>query len=167
MSRVQCELGSSRRRRPWRSDPRLLKLALGTWNVTCLLGKEPELVHKAERFWLDIVGLPLMHGLGSGTSLLEMGWTLFHSGVARGERRRADVGLLIAPRVCLHVGVYPGGRESSLPPPSGGGTGPDCCLCLHIKQQFRVPTLFGVPGGECSYRRLPSSAGELQCSRGQ
>ena len=27
--RVQCELGSSRRRRPWRSDPRLLKLALG------------------------------------------------------------------------------------------------------------------------------------------
>ena len=55
--RVQCELGSSRRRRPWRSDRQLLKLALGTWNVTSLLGKEPELVREAERFRLDIVGL--------------------------------------------------------------------------------------------------------------
>jgi len=41
---VQCELGSSRRQRPWRSDPRLLMLGLGTWNITSLLGKEPELV---------------------------------------------------------------------------------------------------------------------------
>ena len=32
-------------------------------------------------------------------------------------------------------------------------TGPDSYLCLRTKQQFRVPTLFGVPGGgtgECS-----------------
>ena len=98
--RVQCELGSSRRRRPWRSDRRLLKLALGTWNVTSLLGKEPELVCEAERFRLDIVELTSTHGLGSGTSPLERGWTLFHSGVAHGERRRASVGILIAPRLC-------------------------------------------------------------------
>ena len=93
---MQCQLGSSQRWRPWRSDPRLLKLALGTWNVTSLLGKEPELVREAERFRLNIVRLTSTHGLGSGTSPLESGWTLFHSGVARGERRRAGVGILIA-----------------------------------------------------------------------
>jgi len=92
---VQCELGSSRKQRPWWSDPRLPKLALGTWNVTSLLGKEPELVREAEQFRLDIVGLISTHGLGSGTSLLERGWTLFHSGVALGERRRAAVGIFI------------------------------------------------------------------------
>nr|XP_049580440.1 charged multivesicular body protein 1a isoform X2 [Syngnathus scovelli] len=97
--RVQCELGGSQRRGPWRSDPRLQKLALGTWNVTSLAGKEPELVCEAERFRLDIVGLASTHSLGSGTSPLERGWTLFHSGVAHGERRRAGVGILIAPRL--------------------------------------------------------------------
>uniref|UniRef100_A0A8C4SWR2 Endonuclease/exonuclease/phosphatase domain-containing protein n=1 Tax=Erpetoichthys calabaricus TaxID=27687 RepID=A0A8C4SWR2_ERPCA len=97
--RVQCELGGGRRRGPWRSDPRLQKLALGTWNVTSLKGKEPELVREIERFRLDIVGLTSMHGLDSGTNLLERGWTLYHSGVAPGERRRAGVGILIAPRL--------------------------------------------------------------------
>ena len=77
-----------------------LELALGAWNVTSLLGKEPELVCKAERFWLDIVGLTSTHGLGSGTSLLERGWTLFHSGGTRGERHRAGVSILIAARLC-------------------------------------------------------------------
>ena len=83
--RVQCELGGGRRRRPWRSDPRLQKLGLGTWNVTSLVGKEPELVREVEKFRLDIVGLTSTHSKGSG-SLLERGWTLFHSGVATGER---------------------------------------------------------------------------------
>ncbi|KAK0155726.1 Retrovirus-related Pol polyprotein from type-1 retrotransposable element R2 [Merluccius polli] len=80
--RVQCELGGDRRRGPWRSDPRLQKLVLGTWNVTSLVGKEPELVREVEKFRLDIVGLTSTHSKGSGTSLLERGWTLFHSGVA-------------------------------------------------------------------------------------
>ena len=97
--RVQCELGGGQRRGPWRSDPRLQKLALGTWNVTSLAGKEPELVCEVEKFRLDIVGLTSTHSLGSGTSPLERGWTLFHSGVAQGERRRAGVGILIAPRL--------------------------------------------------------------------
>ncbi|KAK0155020.1 Craniofacial development protein 2 [Merluccius polli] len=96
---VQCELGGGRRRGPWRSDPRLQKLALGTWNVTSLVGKEPELVREVEKFRLDIVGLTSTHSKGSGTSLLERGWTLFHSGVATGERRRAGVAILIAPRL--------------------------------------------------------------------
>ncbi|KAK3508205.1 hypothetical protein QTP70_017467 [Hemibagrus guttatus] len=41
--------------------------------------------------------------LGSGTQLLERGWTLFFSGVPHGERRRAEVGLLIAPQLSRHV----------------------------------------------------------------
>ena len=44
-----------------RSDPRLQKLALGTWNITSLVGKEPELVREVEKFRLDIVGLTLTH----------------------------------------------------------------------------------------------------------
>jgi len=57
-------------------------------------------VCEAERFRLDIIGLTSTHGLGSGTSLLERGWTLSHSGVTHGERRRAGVGILNAPRLC-------------------------------------------------------------------
>ncbi|TWW77335.1 hypothetical protein D4764_12G0007250 [Takifugu flavidus] len=34
--RMHCVLGSGQRQGPWRSDPRLHKLALGTWNVTSL-----------------------------------------------------------------------------------------------------------------------------------
>ncbi|KAK3542821.1 hypothetical protein QTP70_004326 [Hemibagrus guttatus] len=44
-----------------------------------------------------------MHSLGSGTQLLGRGWTLFFSGVPHGERRRAGVGLLIAPQLSRHV----------------------------------------------------------------
>ncbi|KAM4556221.1 craniofacial development protein 2-like [Fundulus diaphanus] len=98
--RVHCATGSSKGRGPWRSDPRLQKLALGTWNVTSLVGKEPELVREVERFRLEIVGLTSTHRSGSGTSLLERGWTFFHSGVAHGERRRAGVGILVAPHLC-------------------------------------------------------------------
>ena len=68
--RVQCVLDGGRRPGPWRSDPRLQKLALGLWNVTSLVGKEPELVHEVEKFRLDIVGLTSTHSKGSGTSLL-------------------------------------------------------------------------------------------------
>uniref|UniRef100_A0A7N8XDS0 Endonuclease/exonuclease/phosphatase domain-containing protein n=1 Tax=Mastacembelus armatus TaxID=205130 RepID=A0A7N8XDS0_9TELE len=78
-------------------------MALGTWNVTSLGGKEPELVREVERYRLEIVGLTSTHSLGSGTQLLERGWTLFYSGVARGERRRAGVGLLIAPQLSRNV----------------------------------------------------------------
>ncbi|KAK3518183.1 hypothetical protein QTP70_033879 [Hemibagrus guttatus] len=44
-----------------------------------------------------------MHSLGSGTQLLERGWTLFYSGVPHAERHRAGVGLLIAPKLSRHV----------------------------------------------------------------
>ncbi|KAI3354588.1 hypothetical protein L3Q82_019093 [Scortum barcoo] len=41
---VQCGLGSSRGRGPRRPNPWTKTLAIGTWNVTSLGGKEPELV---------------------------------------------------------------------------------------------------------------------------
>ncbi|KAK7884420.1 hypothetical protein WMY93_027543 [Mugilogobius chulae] len=71
--------------------------------LTLLAGKEPELVREVERFRLDIVCLTSTHSLGSGTITLERGWTLHFSGVAHGVRRRAGVGLLIAPQLSRHV----------------------------------------------------------------
>ncbi len=58
---------------------------------------------EVERFRLDIVGLTSTHSMVFGTRLLERGWTLHFSGVARGERRRAGVGLLIFPQLSRHV----------------------------------------------------------------
>ncbi|KAK3548003.1 hypothetical protein QTP70_001912 [Hemibagrus guttatus] len=100
---VQCVLGSSHGRGPRRPKPWTKNLAFGTWNVTSLGVKEPELVREVERYRLEIVGLASTHSLGSGTQLLERGWTLFFSGVPHGERRRAGVGLLIAPQLSRHV----------------------------------------------------------------
>ncbi|KAK3514352.1 hypothetical protein QTP70_015881 [Hemibagrus guttatus] len=100
---VPCVLGSGHGRGPQRPKPWTKNLAFGTWNVTSLGGKEPELVREVERYRLEIVGLDSTHSLGSGTQLLERGWTLFFSGVPHGERRRAGVGLLIAPQLSRHV----------------------------------------------------------------
>ncbi|KAK3573020.1 hypothetical protein QTP86_012243 [Hemibagrus guttatus] len=100
---VQCVLCSSHGRGPRRPKPWTKNLAFGTWNVTSLEGKEPELVREVERYWLEIVGLASTHSLGSGTQLLERGWTLFFSGVPHGERSRAGVGLLIARQLSRHV----------------------------------------------------------------
>ncbi|KAK3569878.1 hypothetical protein QTP86_006753 [Hemibagrus guttatus] len=100
---MQCVLGSSHGRGPQRPRTWTKNLAFGTWNVTSLGGKEPELVREVERYQLEIVGPASMHSLGSGTQLLERGWTLFSSGVPHGERRWAGMGLLIAPQLSHHV----------------------------------------------------------------
>ncbi|KAI3359899.1 hypothetical protein L3Q82_014257, partial [Scortum barcoo] len=105
---VQCGLGSSRGRGPRRPNPWTKTLAIGTWNVTSLGGKEPELVREVERYRLEIVGLTSTHSLGSGTQLLERGWTLHYSGVAQGERRRGWCGLAYSsPAQPPCVGVHP------------------------------------------------------------
>ena len=53
---------------------------------------------KVETFQVDTVSLTSAHGKGSETSLLERGWTLFHTGVAdSSERRQAGVAILVAP----------------------------------------------------------------------
>ena len=145
LGQVQEVLGSSRRQGPWRSYHELQKLALGTWNVTSLMGKEPVLVRKVEKFWLDIVSLTSTHGNGSWTSLLERGWNLYHSGFAESEIWRA---ILVAPPCSVPIHwSYPGERESSLPLPLGGGTDTDCFLCLWPKHQLSVSTPFGVLRG--------------------
>merc|ERR1712035_279511 len=106
--KMRRDLGGGCGQGPRRPNPWTQNLAMGTWNVTSLGGKEPELVREVERYRLEIVGLTSTHSLGSGTQLLERGWTLHFSGVARGERRRAGVGLLIAPQLsCLVLGFTP------------------------------------------------------------
>ncbi|TWW77420.1 hypothetical protein D4764_12G0008100 [Takifugu flavidus] len=103
------------------------------------MGKDPELVRKVEQFRLDIVGFTSMHSKGSGTSLLERGWTLYHSGVANGERRRAGVAILVAPRLsaCILEFTPVNERVASLRLWVGG-------RILWPKQQFSVSTFFGV-----------------------
>ncbi|KAK3560282.1 hypothetical protein QTP86_004212 [Hemibagrus guttatus] len=66
-------------------------------------GKESVLVREVEWYRLEIVGLASMQSLGSGTQLLERGWTLFYSGVPHGERLRAGVSLIIAPQLSHHM----------------------------------------------------------------
>ena len=56
-----------------------MAIAMGTWNVTSLEGKEPELMLEVEHYRLEIVWFVSLHSLGSGTQLLERGWTLFCS----------------------------------------------------------------------------------------
>ncbi|KAK3521202.1 hypothetical protein QTP70_000769, partial [Hemibagrus guttatus] len=68
---VQCVLGSSHGRGPRRPKPWTKNLAFGTWNVTLLGGKEPELVREVEWYRIEIVGFASTHSLGSGTQLLE------------------------------------------------------------------------------------------------
>uniref|UniRef100_A0A8C5CRJ5 Reverse transcriptase domain-containing protein n=1 Tax=Gadus morhua TaxID=8049 RepID=A0A8C5CRJ5_GADMO len=101
--RVRSHMGGSEGQGSRRTRPGRQKLALGTWNVTSLWGKEPELVREVERYQLDLVGLTSTHSLSSGTVLLDKGWTLFFSGVAEGVRRRAGVGILINPRLSAAV----------------------------------------------------------------
>uniref|UniRef100_A0A8C6K918 Endonuclease/exonuclease/phosphatase domain-containing protein n=1 Tax=Nothobranchius furzeri TaxID=105023 RepID=A0A8C6K918_NOTFU len=106
---VQCGSGGRPRREPWRSDSQTRKLVFGTCNITSLAGKEQELVAEVQRYRLDIVGLTSTHSIGSGTQVLERGWTLSFAGVAPGERRRAGVGFLLTPRLSACVlGFTPG-----------------------------------------------------------
>ncbi|KAK3519688.1 hypothetical protein QTP70_000998, partial [Hemibagrus guttatus] len=68
---VPCVLGSSHGRGPRRPKPWTKNLAFGTWNVTSLGGKEPELVREVDWYQLELVGLASTYSLGSGTQLLE------------------------------------------------------------------------------------------------
>ncbi|KAI3358274.1 hypothetical protein L3Q82_003272 [Scortum barcoo] len=105
---VQCGLGSSRGGGPRRPNPWTKTLAIGTWNVTSLGGKEPELkgVREVERYPARDSRAHLhaciawalepssLRGAGPSTTL-ELPRV--------SERRRAGVGLLIAPQLSRHV----------------------------------------------------------------
>lgn len=51
------------------------------------------------RLYLYIFRLTMMRGLCSGANLIEMDWTLFHSGVVYGKRHQAGVGMLVDPQL--------------------------------------------------------------------
>jgi len=56
------------------------QLLFGNWNILTLTGKELELVEKAQRYHLDIVGVSSTKRRGSETVNLDDGWKLFYSG---------------------------------------------------------------------------------------
>ena len=171
--RVHCQTGGSESRGSRQTRPRQQRLALGTWNVTSLGGKEPELVREVERYRLDLVGLTSTHSRGSGTLLLDRGWTLFFSGVAQGVRCREGVGILTSPRLsaamleftpvdervaylCLRV--------------IGGGTTLTVVCAYAPNRSSEYSAFLGDPEwspvwGSC--RELRSPTGRLQCARGQ
>ncbi|KAK3560274.1 hypothetical protein QTP86_004203 [Hemibagrus guttatus] len=147
---VPCVLGSSHGRGPRRPKPWTKNLAFGTWNVTSLGGKEPELVREVERYQLEIVGLASTHSLGSGTQLLERGWTLFFSGVPHGERHRAGVDLLIAPQLSRHVLEFSPVNERVVSPRLRAG---DRCLTVVSAYHHLVVSWI------CLWRRMPDRLG--------
>ena len=87
-------MGGSGGDRSQQPRPGRQRLTLGTWNVTSLGGKDPELVREVERYELDLVGLTSMHSIGTGSELLDRGWKISFSRVAKGVRCRAGVGIL-------------------------------------------------------------------------
>ena len=60
-------------------------------------------MQEVERYQLDMVGLTSMHSTGSGTKLLERGWTFYFSGVAQGVRCQLGVGIFTSPRLSAAV----------------------------------------------------------------
>ena len=87
----------------YRNREREQKLHIGTWNVTSLTGKEPELVDEAIRYRLDIVGVSSTKRKGNGTLVLNKRWQLFYSGVDPALHAQAGVGILTNPRLAERV----------------------------------------------------------------
>ena len=79
------------------------KLHIGTWNVTSLTGKEPELVNEAIRYRLDIVGVSSTKRQGNGTLALNKRRQLFYYGVDPALHAQAGVGILTNPRLAERV----------------------------------------------------------------
>ncbi|KAI3367660.1 hypothetical protein L3Q82_026213, partial [Scortum barcoo] len=149
--------------------------AIGTWDVTLLGGKEPELVREVERYRLETVGLTSTHGLGSlGTQLLERGWTLHYSGVAQGERRRAGVGLLIAPQLSRHVLEFTPVNERVASLHLQVGDRSLAVVCAYgPNSSTEYPGLLGVPGRALcqgglqlpppgNFSQIPREAGDIK-----
>ena len=110
------------------------------------MGKKPELVCEVEKLRLDIIGLTSMHGKGSGTNLLQRGWTLYHSEVA--DRQRAGVAILVAPQLgaCM-LEFTPVGERVAFLRLRVGGQILRPTLGPRPKHRFSVSTLFGVLRG--------------------
>ena len=101
----------------------------------------------AERYWLDLAELTSMHSVGSGSKLLDRGWTLFFSGVAKGVRCQAGVGILTSPRLSAAVLEFtPVDERVASLLLRAGGKNSDCCQCICTERQFGVCSLLRGPG---------------------
>ncbi|KAI3352919.1 hypothetical protein L3Q82_019499 [Scortum barcoo] len=175
---VQC-LDVRSRRGPWQPNPQLTKLAIGTWNVTSLVGKELELVEEVERF-LTRYSRPHLD-----TQRRLWNQNLCYAGVALGERRIALVGLLIAP-ISLPAEEWPVGLQKQLTAtgrPNGTRLGRSLRQKLGCEEEFgeamekdfrSAPRLFWQTVRRLRRRRdgnfahtVYSGGGELLISTGQ
>jgi len=166
--RVHCKPGGRQKY----VDPRHRRLVQGTWNVTSLAGKEPELVQEVEWYQLDMVGLTSTHSTGSRTKLLERGWTLSFSRVAQGARCQAGVGILTIPRLSAAVLEFSPVNErvaSMRLQVAGGKALSVVCVLTHqtAVQSIRPSWSPWWHPGKGSIRGLHSSTGELQRTCGQ
>ena len=75
------------------------QLLLGDCNILTLTGKELELVEKAKRYHLDIIGVSSTKRRGSETADLDGGWKLFYSGADPSMSAQAGMGILTSPRL--------------------------------------------------------------------
>ena len=73
------------------------QLLVGNWNILTVTGKELELVEKAKRYYLDIIGVSSTKRRGSGTVDLDGGWKLFYCGSDPSMTVQAGVGILTSP----------------------------------------------------------------------
>ena len=87
-------------RKFYRNRERKQKLHIGTWNVTSLTGKEPELVDEAIRYRLYIGGVSSTKRKGNVTLVLNKRWQLFYSGVDPALHAQAEVGDTHKPPAC-------------------------------------------------------------------
>lgn len=83
--------------------------------------------------WLDIVWLTSTHGLCSGTSLLERGWTLLQSGIAP-----SSVSVCWGFPWTIRILFY------FFHVPLDLGTGPVCCLSLCNEMSTTQPHLLAI-----------------------
>jgi len=125
-------------------------------------------VQEVERYQLDMVGLISMHSTGSGTKLLQRGWTLSFSGVAQCVRRQAGVGIFTSPRRSAAVLEFApvNERVASMRLQVAGGKALTvvCAYAPNISEYLGV---LGWHPGKGSIWGLHSSTGGLQRTRGQ
>ena len=129
-------------------------------------------MREVERYQLDLVGLTSTHSLGSGTVLLDRGWTLFFSGVAQGARRRAGVGILTNPRLSAATLEFTpvDERVASLRLRVMGGKTLTVVCAYAPNSSSEYSAFLGDPEWSPAWgssRGLHSSAGRLQRARGQ
>ena len=135
---------------------------LGCGTLPLWWEKERELVREVKRNQLDVVGLNWMNSLGSGTNLLERGWTLFSCGVTQGEKWWTGVGLLIAPQLeaCM-LGFFPVGERVmvSLFAPLCQRMDSDCLTKSGSGEESSASPTLCVVGMRCCWPQLKSWSG--------